>query len=163
MRKSTKLIAMLTVIALMAGTLATAIADDKIFTSEVYVIPTDRLDPEMAQEIPEPDPQEKEKEEPAEANENGEPEPEEVSPEEGPVERKVRITSSRGDVVIENEIITLSSQLIGFDGVDVQYQWQVDRGEGWADVDGATGPTHQFVATKDTILYSWRLLVTADE
>ena len=47
MRKSTKLIAMLTVIALMAGTLATAIADDKIFTSEVYVIPTDRLDPEM--------------------------------------------------------------------------------------------------------------------
>ena len=163
MRKSMKLIAMLTVIALMAGTLATAIADDKIFTSEVYVIPTDRLDPEMAQEIPEPDPQEKEKEEPAEANENGEPEPEEVSPEEGPVERKVRITSSRGDVVIENEIITLSSQLIGFDGADVQYQWQVDRGEGWTDVEGATGPTHQFVATKDTILYSWRLLVTADE
>lgn len=161
MKKSTKLIAMLTVIALMAGTLATAIADDKIFTSEVYVIPEDRLDPEMMQEVQEPESQPEEQ--PPEEPGTEEPEPEEVPAEEGPVERKVRISSSRGDVVIENEIITLSSQLIGFDGVDVQYQWQVDRGEGWADVDGATGPTHQFVATRDTILYSWRLIVTADE
>ena len=162
MKKSTKLIAMLTVIALMAGTLATATADDKIFTSEIYVIPEDRLDPEMMQEVQEPEPQLEEQ--PAEEPGTEEPEPEEEVPEEeAPAERKVRIASSRGDVVIENEIITLSSQLIGFDGVDVQYQWQVDRGEGWTDVDGATGPTHQFVATRDTILYSWRLIVTVDE
>lgn len=162
MKKSTKLIAMLTVIALMAGTLATATADDKIFTSEIYVIPEDRLDPEMMQEVQEPEPQPEEQ--PAEEPGTEEPEPEEEVPEEeAPAERKVRIASSRGDVVIENEIITLSSQLIGFDGVDVQYQWQVDRGEGWTDVDGATGPTHQFVATRDTILYSWRLIVTVDE
>ena len=163
MKKSMKLIARLMGIALMAGTLATAIADDKIFTSEVYVIPEDRLDPEMMQEVQEPEPQPKEEEQPTEEPGTADPEPEDVPEEDGPVERKVRITSSRGDVVIENEIITLSSQLIGFDGVDVQYQWQVDRGEGWADVDGATGPTHQFVATRDTILYSWRLIVTADE
>ena len=163
MKKSRKLIAMLMVTALLTGVLASAAADDKIFTSEVYVIPEDRLDPEMMKQLQEPDPQPEESEEPAEEPEEAEPEPEEAPEEEGPVERKVRISSSRGDVVIENEIITLSSQLIGFDGVEVHYQWQVDRGDGWTDVDGATGPTHQFVATRDTILYSWRLIVSADE
>ena len=163
MKKSRKLIAMLMVTALLTGVLASAAADDKIFTSEVYVIPEDRLDPEMMKQLQEPDPQPEETEEPAEEPEEAEPEPEEAPEEEGPVERKVRISSSRGDVVIENEIITLSSQLIGFDGVEVHYQWQVDRGDGWTDVDGATGPTHQFVATRDTILYSWRLIVSADE
>lgn len=163
MKKSRKMIAMLMVTALLTGVLASAAADDKIFTSEVYVIPEDRLDPEMMKQLQEPDPQPEESEEPAEEPEEAEPEPEEAPEEEGPVERKVRISSSRGDVVIENEIITLSSQLIGFDGVEVHYQWQVDRGDGWTDVDGATGPTHQFVATRDTILYSWRLIVSADE
>lgn len=162
MKKYRKMIAMLTVIALMTGALAAAVADDKIFTSEVYVIPEDRLDPEMMQQMQEPEPQPEEPEEPAEEPEGTEPEPE-AAPEEGPVERKVHISSTRGDVVIENEIITLSSQLIGFDGVEVRYQWQVDRGDGWTDVDGATGPTHQFVATRDTILYSWRLIVSVDE
>jgi type IV secretory pathway VirB10-like protein len=82
-----------------------------------------------------------------------------------PVERQVKITSSRKEVVIENEIITLYCKLIGFDGVNVRYQWQVDRGdgEGWVDVEGANGPTHSFVARKDTILYSWRLTVSVDE
>jgi len=67
--------------------------------------------------------------------------------------------------VIEGEIITLKSKLVGFDGVEVHYQWQVDRGdgEGWVDVEGATGPEHSFVARKDTILYSWRLTISTDE
>ena len=83
----------------------------------------------------------------------------------GSVERKVLIRSSRGDVVIENQLITLTSKLIGFDDVDVHYQWQVDRGDGngWVDVEGATGADHSFAATKDTILYSWRLIITTDE
>ena len=89
----------------------------------------------------------------------------EETPADGTVERKVLIKSSRKEVVIEGEIITLYSKLVGFDDVVVHYQWQVDRGdgEGWVDVEGATGPNHQFVARKDTILYSWRLIVTVDE
>ena len=171
MKKSMKLIAMLTVIALLAGILATAIADDKIFTSTVYSIPKDRVDQEMLQQYAEQNPQ---TEETGETDAQPEEKPEETlfeeeeaeeAPADGTVERKVLIKSSRKEVVIEGEIITLYSKLVGFDDVEVHYQWQVDRGdgEGWVNVEGATGPNHQFVARKDTILYSWRLIVSTDE
>ena len=77
-------------------------------------------------------------------------------------ERSVIIRSSQGEVVTEGEIIYLTSKLKGFDGLDIAYQWQVDRGdgEGWVDVEGANRSKHMFVADKDTITYSWRLIVT---
>ena len=81
-------------------------------------------------------------------------------------ERSVQIRSSQGDVVTEGEIIYLTSKLKGFDGLDIAYQWQVDRGDGagWVDVEGANRSKHMFVADKDTIQYSWRLIVsTMDE
>jgi len=76
-------------------------------------------------------------------------------------ERSVQIRSSQGDVVTEGEIIYLTSKLKGFDGLDIAYQWQVDRGdgEGWVDVEGANRPKHMFVADRETIQYSWRLVV----
>ena len=111
-----------------------------------------------------PEPQKEEEPEEPEPEEVFEDEPEE-KPTEGKTQRKVLIKSSRGETVIEGEIITLKSKLVGFDGVEVHYQWQVDRGdgEGWVDVEGATGPEHSFVARKDTILYSWRLTISTDE
>ena len=163
MKKSTKLIAMLTVIALLATMAAAALADDKLYTSQVFSIPKERVEEDLSQiEMPEPH-QEDEPEEP-EPEEVFEEEPEEKTTE-GKTQRKVLIKSSRGDTVIEGEIITLKSKLVGFDGVEVHYQWQVDRGdgEGWVDVEGATGPEHSFVARKDTILYSWRLTISTDE
>jgi len=80
-------------------------------------------------------------------------------------ELSVSIFSSQGDVVTEGEIIYLTSVLKGFDGLDVTYQWQVDRddGKGWVDVEGATRDRHMFVASKETIKYSWRLLVRVNE
>ena len=77
-------------------------------------------------------------------------------------ERSVQIRSSQGDVVTEGEIIYLTSKLKGFDGLDIAYQWQVDRGdgEGWVDVEGANRSKHMFVADRETIRYSWRLIVT---
>ena len=59
-------------------------------------------------------------------------------------ERTVTIRSSQGDVVTEGEIIYLTSKLKGFDGLDIAYQWQVDRGDGagWVDVEGANGNHH---------------------
>jgi hypothetical protein len=77
-------------------------------------------------------------------------------------ERTVTIRSSHGDVVTEGEIIYLTSKLKGFDGLDIAYQWQVDRGDGagWVDVEGANRSKHMFVADKETITYSWRLIVT---
>ena len=163
MKKSTKLIAMLTVIALVATMAATALADDKLYTSTVFSIPKERVEEDLSQ-IEMPEPQKEEEPEEPEPEEVFEDEPEEKTTE-GKTQRKVLIKSSRGDTVIEGEIITLKSKLVGFDDVEVQYQWQVDRGdgEGWVDVEGATGPEHSFVARKDTILYSWRLTISTDE
>lgn len=163
MKKSTKLIAMLTVIALLATMAAAALADDKLYTSQVFSIPKERVEEELSQ-IEMPEPQKEEEPEEPEPEEVFEDEPEE-KPTEDKTQRKVLIKSSRGETVIEGEIITLKSKLVGFDGVEVHYQWQVDRGdgEGWVDVEGATGPEHSFVARKDTILYSWRLTISTDE
>ena len=215
MKKSTKMIAILTVISLLVCILAAAIAEDRIFTSEVFSIPKDRVDLTILQQPEEETPQTETPEQAGQPEKQEEPEigsdewwdadfgeetepitetepeaegetgtetpadetssetvapdetPEEnTEPEPEPVpERLVQIKSSRKDVVIEGEIITLYSRLIGFDGVEVHYQWQVDRGDGagWEDVEGATGPEHSFVARKDTILYSWRLTITTDE
>ena len=253
MKKSMKLIAMLTVIVLLTGLLAVAIADDRIYTSSVFSIPKNRIDSEMLElalklleqpEEPEAEPEaEAEPEEQTEPEAQAEPEvqaeteaqtepivqtepealtesevqtePEELTeseaqteseagivipdeeayePEEegyepgeegyeeeqpaadgnseqeavqaeAPVQPQVLIFSSRKDTVVRNEIITLSSKLIGFDGMTVHYQWQVDRGDGngWVDVEGATGATHDFRATEETILYSWRLTIIVDD
>ena len=193
MAKTRKLIALLTVLALLAGTMAAALADDRIFTSEAFSVPKERIDPLMleqalngqtmdpeaeaasgteepvteSQENPEeaPAPEEKPEEVPVQ-----EEKPEEVpaqaeKEEETPAQRQVLIFSSRKETVVRGELITLTSTLIGFDGVTVHYQWQVDRGDGngWADVQGANGATHEFRATEETILYAWRLNITVDE
>ena len=163
MKKSTKLIAMLTVIALLATMAAAALADDKLYTSQVFSIPKERVEEDLSQ-IEMPEPQKEDEPDEPEPEEVFEDEPEEKTTE-GKTQRKVLIKSSRGDTVVEGEIITLKSKLVGFDDVEVHYQWQVDRGdgEGWVDVEGATGPEHSFVARKDTILYSWRLTISTDE
>ena len=155
MKKSTKMIAMLTVITLLVCILAAAIADDRLFTSEVFSIPKERVEQTILQqpgeETSRPDPeqegQQKKSEEPEIGSDEwwdadsgdkaetgteteGETEtgssaeetsPEETSegntePESEPMpERKVQIKSSRKDVVLEGEIITLYSRLTGFD------------------------------------------------
>lgn len=169
MKKSTKRIAMLAVIVLLASLMTAAFADDRIFTSETFSIPKERLKKEVREELARKEAgltSEQPAEEGPEAKETETPDetPEPADPD-APVERRVLIYSSRKDVVIENDIIELSSELIGFDGVEVHYQWQVDRNDdkGWVDVEGATGPKHRFAATRETILYNWRLTVSVDE
>ena len=86
----------------------------------------------------------------------------EVAEELAKQKRQVIIKSSQGEVVTEGEVITLRCELIGFDDDEqVTYQWQVDRGEGngWEDVEGATKGKHIFIADRNTIRYSWRLIV----
>ena len=76
--------------------------------------------------------------------------------------REVIIKSSQGAVVSEGEVITLTSELRGFgDDEQVTYQWQVDRGDGngWVDVSGGDRSKYIFIADKETITYSWRLIV----
>lgn len=74
-------------------------------------------------------------------------------------ERSVNIYSDMGDVVREGDIITLTGELVGFGNAEVELQWQFDNGMTWTDVPGANRVTHAFVATAETIDYSWRLSV----
>ena len=85
--------------------------------------------------------------------------------EEGKPQRYVRIYTSQGEVVTDGEIINLTSELIGFDGLDVTYQWQCDKndGVGWFDIEGANRDRFTFIANKETIQYSWRLIVNINE
>ena len=171
MRNLMKLIAITAMTALLLLALVScASADEKIYTSPVFKLPQDRL--QAAEEIIEN--QEKE----AEPEETEEPEAEPEEEDEGleeleedageveaqPVKKKreVIITSSQGKIVTEGDQITLSSELKGFaDDEQIEYQWQVDRGdgEGWVDINGGDRPKYTFIANKETITYSWRLIV----
>lgn len=198
MKKIIKTAAVLIAAVLLAGMAATALADDRMYTSPTFKVPKSRISAplypenggedeaetgtetaggngeEPAPETPggdgtEPAPETDEGPSPEGAGEGTgsaenagtEPEPEQDTE---PV-REVRIYSSRGEVVTEGDMIELTSVLIGFDGLEVSYQWQVDRGdgEGWQDVKGATRWRYVFIADKETIRYNWRLIVTADE
>lgn len=75
-------------------------------------------------------------------------------------QRCVNVYSDMGSVVREGDVITLTGELVGFDGLDVSLQWQYDDGFFWNDVPGATGLTHSFEATPATVNYSWRLSVS---
>ena len=255
MMKSKKLIAILTVVALLVSLAAMALADDKIYTSETFKLPKDRIkiraeEPEEvpAEEVPaEEGPAEEvpaeevpaeevpAEEVPAEVTPAEEVPAEEVPAEEVPAEeapaeethaevtpaeeapaeeapaeevpadetpaeeaapaelpegeelpadeqlpeneaaeepaeepaaepvaeRQVRIYTSRKAVVTEGDLIEMTSELIGFGDLDVTYQWQVDRGDGlgWVDIEGATRWKYSFIASRETIVYSWRLIV----
>ena len=82
---------------------------------------------------------------------------------EEPVEekRRVVIRSSQGAIVTEGDQITLTSELYGFGDHLVEYQWQVDKGEGagWEDINGGDRYKYTFIANRETIRYSWRLIV----
>ena len=174
MKKTTKLIAFLTAVAMLTGLIALAVADDLIYTSPIFKLPKDRIEapeetvpPTGPEETVEPgtevdpdvtvDPG-------SESDPTGTEEPEPDKP----VERNVMIYSTRKDVVTKGDIIELTGVLIGFDDVPdsaITFQWQVDRndGAGWQDVEGANRWYYKFIANQETILYNWRLIVNVNE
>ena len=169
MRNLMKLIAVTAMTALLLFALITcASADEKIYTSPVFKLPPERV--RQAEELVEDLPEEGEPEEADETeDEFGEDEDlvdlddagslDEAT---GEVRRQVIIESSQGEIVTEGDRITLTSHLVGFGDSKVAYQWQVDRGDGkgWVDVEGANRYQYQFIANRETIQYSWQLIVT---
>ena len=159
MKKTIKLIAILTIMAVLIGLVALAVADDKIYTSPTFKLPKNRIVQPEEPEVTE---------EPGTEPEGTEPEGTEEPEAPAEVERKVMIYSTRKDVVTEGDIIELTGALIGFDDVPdeaISFQWEVDRndGAGWVAVEGATKWYYKFIANKETILYNWRLTVTVNE
>ena len=81
------------------------------------------------------------------------------TPEPTPVPKKVTIASDRKPVMKEGAPVTLSSKLEGFEGCEVHYQWQCDKGNGFEDMPGATSATYSFAATAETLSWGWRLVI----
>jgi len=223
MRNLKKLIVITAITALLFCVLMScALADEKLYTSEVFKLPKELLiqaiesQKEPEAELPE-NPEEVEAPEgegipgedlePEETEESGEQEPEEIPGEQEPEEipgeqepeeipgegepaevpdeqepdelpgepeaeepvkaaKKVVITSNQAAIVTEGDLITLRSELIGFEDVsNITYQWQADKGNGagWEDMNGGNEADYTFVANRDSIQWSWRLIVNYDD
>ena len=48
------------------------------------------------------------------------------------------------------------------DGQAAKYQWQVDKGNGWEDIDGANADTYEMIVDAENACYTWRLVVDAE-
>ena len=73
---------------------------------------------------------------------------------------KVTIFSSRRSVMKTGETVALTSKLEGFEGFEVDYQWECDKGAGFEPVAGANSDTYTFEASKTTLSWGWRLTVS---
>lgn len=61
--------------------------------------------------------------------------------------------------------VNLFIRTTGLDGYSLSYQWYVDKGDGYGfvPVEGATGDTVTFVATRETLSYDWQIVVDVEE
>ena len=85
-------------------------------------------------------------------------EPIENDPEVDTPVRRVTLHSTRGSSVECGQVITLSAELEGFSEEDqVLVIWEVNRGEGWEEA--GTGLTYDYIATEESILWSFRARV----
>jgi len=86
-----------------------------------------------------------------EVDENGEP---------VEAEKKVTIFSSRWTKVRPGESLALSSILEGFeDCEEIIYQWTVNKGDGFEEIEGANKEIYYFTADEENIDWGWKLLV----
>lgn len=76
-----------------------------------------------------------------------------------PVPKTVTIYCSRERVMTENETVLLWSEISGFEGCEVHYQWMCDKGNGYEPVEGATNDVYGFPATVESLSWNWQLIV----
>lgn len=85
-------------------------------------------------------------------------EEEEVN-EEATTIKQVFIKSSARSCMTRGEPVYLTSYLTGFEGCEIYYQWQCDKGNGFQDIPGANSDSYTFSANKETLSWGWRLTV----
>lgn len=131
--------------------------EEQTETSEELVAEAENADEEYVPEVVE-----EETEEPAETEEVTESAEEAVTEQETEpevVNRKVEIWTDRKPFVKDGDAINLFSKLTGFDGVEVKYQWQVNKGNGFEDIPGANSDTYTYSASKESLSWTWRLMI----
>ena len=72
---------------------------------------------------------------------------------------KVTIFTSRRTAMKVGETVYLTSKLEGFDGYELKYQWECDKGAGFEPVSGANGDSWSFEASAESLGWYWRLSV----
>lgn len=82
-----------------------------------------------------------------------------IEPTPTPVPKVVTIKSSAKSTMLVGEEVRLTSKISGFEGYEVSYQWQCDKGNGFENIAGANQSTYSFPATVETLKWSWRLIV----
>ncbi len=76
------------------------------------------------------------------------------------IEKKVTIFSTIHPMMEVNEPITLTSYLEGFeDCVEITYQWECDKGNGFEPVEGANDDSYTYDATIESVAWNWQLVV----
>ena len=59
-----------------------------------------------------------------------------------------------------SESITLTSLLEGFeDCIEIKYQWECDKGNGFEAVEGGNGDSYSYAATAESMTWNFRLAV----
>ena len=85
---------------------------------------------------------------------------EEITEEE--TERSVSVKVRCSEELHLGDKVTLESELNGYEGCEVEYQWQVNKGEGFEDISGANGSSYSFSADEESLGYDYRVVVIAD-
>ena len=101
-----------------------------------------------------------EEEEPAETEEPTEAEePAEEEAEDPEANMKVTIFTSRKAVMAKGDVVRLTSKLEGFEGYEIRYQWECDKGSGYEAVAGGNAESYSFTLDDETLTWRWRLTV----
>ena len=75
-------------------------------------------------------------------------------------EKKVTIFASKWTGTKAGDALALFSILEGFeDTEDIIYQWMVNKGNGFEEIEGADQDTYYFTATEENLNWGWKLMV----
>ncbi len=77
--------------------------------------------------------------------------------------RSVTITSTLDEQIAEGDTIELDAELVGFDDVSYDLQWQYNDGSGWQDAENGNDTSYAIVANAQTVNYDWRIKLTISE
>lgn len=78
-------------------------------------------------------------------------------------ERSVTIKCEPSSGLKHGDSFVLVCELHGFGKNEVTYQWQLDNGTGWTDIEGATRKKYKAVLTRDAATSTYRVVVTKKE
>lgn len=77
---------------------------------------------------------------------------------------EIYLENAPGPIILEGTILRLNTKVYNADGANLTYTWYLDRkdGKGYILVNNATNSYYDFKATRDSIFWNWKVVVTAE-